>query len=391
MKNLVLLIVISSLLCGKAIAQRVQGTLKAGATSNEVIVAIRPTVAFTALVSNIIVSVQVPTSVGPRPTIAFTNLQPNLFSTWVQLDADQGDGFYTWAFNSTAPGANNTPATLWSATELDLLAISFIGATVPPFTARLDHYLDGGVGGNAIFYVETNLAAVNGGVLSDWGNLFYGTGASNGATAAGSIGVPNALYSFTTVTNVTLPVKFLGFNVIKKDGNALLSWQIENESALTDRYEIERSLNGMDFKKINVLTPKKNGSSTNTYEYTELNLAAIKPEGPIYYRIKQIDKDGQFALSTIKNVRLDTRNLEVGVFPNPVKSNATLFLDLVKDARVTITINDASGKQVQNVPMQLFKGVNKKDINMSSLAAGSYLLKISTGDEVKTVHVVKTN
>src|SRR5918993_1897856 len=89
-------------------AQRVQGTLKAGASSNQVIIAVKPTLAFTAQVSNLILSVQIPTSVGPRPTVTFTNLQPSLFSTWDQIDADQGDGFYTWAFNCAAPGASNT-------------------------------------------------------------------------------------------------------------------------------------------------------------------------------------------------------------------------------------------------------------------------------------------
>ncbi len=372
-------------------AQRVQGTLKTGVNANQVVVAIRPTVQFTALMSNIIVSVQVPTSVGPRPTISFTNLQPNLFATWVQVDADQGDGFYTWGFNSTVQGAGNTAATVWAATELDVLAISFIGAAVPPFTARLDHYLDGGVGGNAIFYIETNLASVNDGVLSDWGNLFYGTGAVNGAAAAGSIGVPNALYSYTTVTNVVLPVKFLGFSASRKDNNAILTWQIENETSVTDRYEVERSLNGQDFRKIDVVNPKKNGNSANNYDYTEYNLSSIKAGGVIYYRIRQVDKDGQFTLTGIRSIRLDNKNIEIGVYPNPIKNIATLYLDLLKDSRVTLTINDASGKQVQNIPMQLFKGVNRKDINMSGLAAGNYMLKVNTGEEVKTISLVKTN
>jgi hypothetical protein len=81
----------------------------------------------------------------------------------------------------------------------------------------------------------------------------------------------------------------------------------------------------------------------------------------------------------------------IGVYPNPVKNVANLTIDLEQDADATITINDASGRQVQNLPMQLFKGPNIKKINMGGLAAGSYMVKIQTATELKTIPVVKTN
>ena len=67
------------------------------------------------------------------------------------------------------------------------------------------------------------------------------------------------------------------------------------------------------------------------------------------------------------------------------------MFDLEQDAEATITINDASGKQVQNIQTQLFKGMNIKKINMTSFAPGSYLLKVQTPSEIKTIPVVKTN
>jgi hypothetical protein len=41
--------------------------------------------------------------------------------------------------------------------------------------------------------------------------------------------------------------------------------------------------------------------------------------------------------------------------------------------------------------MQLFKGLNVKKVSMASMAAGSYLLKIETPMETKTISVVKAN
>lgn len=391
MKRTLLLSIILAGLFGFGYGQRVQGTIKAGTNPNEVIVAIKPTLAFTATMSNLIVSVQIPTSVGPRPTVTYSNLQSSLFATWDQVNVDQGDGFYTWGFNCAVPGGGNTASTLWPATEMDVLKISFLGATVPPFTARICHYLDGGIGQYAIFYVETNLAAVNGGVLSNWGNLFYGTGATNGATAAGNIGVPNAQYSYSTVPNIVLPVKFVGFNVTKKNNDAMLTWQIENESTLTDYFEIERSLNGTDFAKLTSIKAKNNGSASNSYDITDLNLTSVRSSGIIYYRIKQVDKDGHFIYSGIRNVRLNAKGMIVNVYPNPIRDFANLSIDLEQDANTIITINDATGKQVQNIQMQLFKGTNTKKISMANLSAGSYMLKVQTTSELKTISVVKAN
>ena len=393
MKKLILLLTSFLGLLSVSIAQRVQGTIRNSnvPSNNQVIVSIKPTTSFNALISNLIVSVQIPTSVGTRPTVTFTNLQPNLFATWTQLDQDQGDGFYTWGFNCVAPGAGNSDATPWAAAELDVLQINFIGTPGAPVTARLSHYLDGGSAAYAIFYVETNLAAINGGVLSDWGNLFYGIGVSNGATAAGNINVPNAQYSFVTAPNIVLPVKFTGFNVVKKSSDGLITWQVESESSITDRYEIERSLNGVDFQKINTVAPKNNGSSTNSYELTDVNLSTVRSTGIIFYRIKQIDKDGKFVYTGIKNLRLDSKAMAVGVYPNPIRNFANLSIFTEQDSNATITINDASGKQIQHIQMPLFKGPNIKKINMGTLAAGSYILKVRTATETEIISVVKAN
>lgn len=391
MKQILLLLITFTGLFSSA--QRVRGTIRNAnaALNNQVIVSIKPTAAFNAQISNLILSVQIPTSVGVRPVVTFTNLQPGLFASWTQVNQDQGDGFYTWGFNCAAPGASNSDAAAWTTAELDVLQVTFVGATVPLFAARMDHYLDGGIGGFAIFYVETNLTAVNGGILSDWGNLFYGSGASNGATASGSLGVSNAQYSFTTAPGITLPVKFLGFNVTKKNSDAVLAWQIGNESALTERYEIERTLNGVDFKKVYTVAAKNNGNSSNSYTITDLNLSSVRSSGIFYYRIKQIDKNGDFVYSEVRSIRLNTNGIAIGVYPNPIRDFANVTIDIEQDVDGTITVTDASGKQVQYIQTQLFKGPNIKRINMANLASGSYLLKVKTPTEIKTLAIVKAN
>lgn len=189
---------------------------------------------------------------------------------------------------------------------------------------------------------------------------------------------------------VPIPVRFLGFNAVKRNSDAILTWNVENESAITDRYEIERSLNGTTFAAVATVRARNNGSSTNSYEATDASIDNLRATGPmVYYRIKQIDRDGKFVYTQVRSIRLDGRTTQISVYPNPVRNNATLNLNLLEDAEVIVTINDAGGKQVQHLQLQGFRGNNIKNIDMSKFSAGSYMIKVQYGTEIKTIPVVK--
>jgi hypothetical protein len=369
--------------------QRVQGTIKPATQPNEVIVSIRPTAAFTAQMTVLNVSIQVPISVGARPSVTFANLQPTLFSTYVQQDEDQGDSYYTWGFNCAVPGGSNLPTTNWSTSEIDVLRINF-GGVPSTSQVRVCHYLDGGTNGFAIFYVETNLSAVNGGVLSDWGNLFYTPGAVNGAPAPGNIGVPNADYSFGPVSGITLPVKFSGFSAFKDNNNGILNWSVENQTATSSHFEVERSLDGRNFSKIGRKDVVLNAGGLGLYDFTDAGVFD-NHNGNVYYRIKQIDRNGEFVYSPVRTLKPDGKGFGLSMFPNPVEKETTLSFTMDVAKPVTIVLTDATGKRITEYPVQAQKGLNTKKINVSALTAGAYMFIIRTEDESQTLSFVKGN
>ena len=192
-----------------------------------------------------------------------------------------------------------------------------------------------------------------------------------------------------TASAVVLPVKFLSFEANKISNNALLSWSVQNESAITDHYEIERSFNGRDFEMIGSVVARNNGNANNDYGSTDQNIAALRSSGKIYYRVKQVDRDGRFIYTEIRSVRLDGKTFDVSVYPNPVVSNSTVNIDLAKEGKITVMIVDASGKMINTVSFPGTKGLNKYALNMNQLASGTYLIKVLSGSENKTVSVVK--
>mgnify|MGYP001207589395 CR=1 FL=1 len=389
MKKILSIFILSALLFSIADAQRVRGKIRKGASDNEIIISIRPTQEFAALMSNLIVSVQIPKAAvsNVRPAIAIQDLQPSLFAPFAKLDQDQGDEFYTWGFNTVDPPHPAT--TIWPVQDIDVLKVTFLGNTVPPFAARICHYLDGGVEGAAIFYVETNLAAVNGGVLSDWGNVFTGPDAVNGTVANGNIGVANANYSFAPVSGITLPVEFKSFFALKTNDDAKLSWNVSNDEK-NAFFNVLRSLDGRNFKTIQRVEPLNNGRSENSYETSDLSLSKLGTR-EVYYQIQQFDKDGQNIKSPVRMLSVDGLGKSVTAFPNPARTTTKVVVDAPEAGKGSLIMRDAAGRQVQVVNAQFNRGINQFEINVMSLTSGEYNIQVKGGGLNETIKVTKIN
>jgi hypothetical protein len=244
---------------------------------------------------------------------------------------------------------------------------------------RLEDRTDigGGANGQMFWYVQ-----VTSGDITNYDTPFYGAGAVNfGAATTLPQYVPLKLLG-TTLVN------FIGFNAVKNNNNALLSWSVSNETSNTSHYEVERSLDGIHFTSIKTVQPKNNGSSTNTYDLTDLNLKSIRNSGNIYYRVKQYDMDGKFKTTNIRNVTVE--GAPMSIFPNPVKNTTNLNYELEATADVNIMILDAAGKQVKQMQAKGIKGSNVETIDMSALANGTYMIKVQIGNDINTISVVKS-
>ncbi|MEO6453206.1 MAG: T9SS type A sorting domain-containing protein [Ginsengibacter sp.] len=184
------------------------------------------------------------------------------------------------------------------------------------------------------------------------------------------------------------PVRFLSFTAVKNGNNALLNWNVSNEDVLTHHYEIERSINKIDFVSVATIPAKKNGRLNNTYDLTDLNLSGLNSSG-IYYRIKQVDADGNFVYSEVRPLRLNINGFGVKLSPNPAKILTVATIDLAQAFPITIDITDAAGKQIKSIKVAGVKGANIKRVDLSGLAAGSYMLKVKAGDQSQTMPLVK--
>jgi hypothetical protein len=76
--------------------------------------------------------------------------------------------------------------------------------------------------------------------------------------------------------------------------------------------------------------------------------------------------------------------MTTGVYPNPVKDNATFTYDLKLDSRVVMNISDITGKVVETFYFNGKSGKNEEHLNFEKYKSGIYFYEIKADDEVKS-------
>jgi hypothetical protein len=187
----------------------------------------------------------------------------------------------------------------------------------------------------------------------------------------------------------TVPVMFTSFNAIKKDKDAELIWTVENENAITNRYEIERSLDSRTFERIQTVLPSSGAGSSKSYVQTDWSFKDLKNTNSVFYRIKQIDTDGRYIYTDIRSLMISTNTPGIALYPNPTISNAKIEFTLEKEEKVVMQITDASGKLLLKKNVVYQRGVNVININTDRWAQGVYTIKIDLGRSVQMLKLVK--
>lgn len=178
-------------------------------------------------------------------------------------------------------------------------------------------------------------------------------------------------FSIAASPLTTLPVELLTFDAEKKNESTLLTWKTAQEFN-SQIFEIERATDNNRFIKIGTVAAAGNTNAETNYFFTDMH----PMDGVNYYRLKQVDIDGQFDYSKTIPVNFGKPD-KLLLSPNPATS--TLNIKLPKDKRYSsLHILDATGKIV------LWQAITGSAINISldiqRLPKGWYVLKIA-GDE----------
>ena len=148
-------------------------------------------------------------------------------------------------------------------------------------------------------------------------------------------------YSSSTAP-ILLPVTFQSFTATRTSAATELQWTTARELN-NDYFAIERSTDANEWTEIATVLGSGTVETEQQYRYID---AAVPSAKVIYYRLKQIDFDGQFSYSNTVSVSNYETEDEVLVFPNPVAAGATITVGLPLSTQGLVRVFDAGGAEV---------------------------------------------
>jgi len=165
----------------------------------------------------------------------------------------------------------------------------------------------------------------------------------------------------------SLPVTLKEFKTYREQKSINLSWST-TEEANSERFDIERSLDGNQWQIIGSMAAEGNSKEQMNYTYIDENPAY----GSNYYRLKMIDKDQTYAYSWIRQAKFEDFNVKV--YPNPVTD--LLRVDAGNWENVTnIQLISTEGNIVYNSGKSPSPTIDIQDIK-----SGIHIVKILRAD-----------
>lgn len=207
------------------------------------------------------------------------------------------------------------------------------------------------------------------------GTLLNGSTSINGTW--GSVSTINPTGGSTSIiiatVNAPLPVKLLNFSAQLTNNQTNILWSTALETN-NKGFEIERSNDGKNFTTIAFVQGAGNSNRLLSYGFIDDNKATA------YYRLKQIDFDGQFEYSTI--IKVLNKDLSIELAPNPFNDN----IEITSATPILhAEIIDITGK----VKTFEISNTNKLNINTADLGKGVYFIRINNGETIFSKRIIK--
>lgn len=215
----------------------------------------------------------------------------------------------------------------------------------------------------------------------------HGNGGTTGTLAAGTITTNGVVTSFSpfTLSSATplnpLPIELISFNGNCNNNSVELHWATATETN-NNYFTIERSSDGINWTKLKDIPSQGNSSHQQNYSYTD---ELPGSNNTLYYRLMQTDKNGdseQYDMIAVEKCK--SLNYEsISIYPNP--SSSGIFSIKGNKGLSQVNVYDAKGKLVYETSMS----ESSAEVDISSLATGIYLMKISNNEFNKSIKIIK--
>lgn len=214
------------------------------------------------------------------------------------------------------------------------------------------------------------------------GTLITPTVTWNAANSWWEISFPvtslSSFYIHSNISGFPLDIELRNISAVNVDNRNRVDWTTVNE-VNADRFELERSADGVNFAFLGVAKAK---GESSTYSYWDENPII----GLNYYRLKMFDRNGEHSFSKTVSTSLRFNEIfYIEAYPNPVTDKLIIRIAGAFDESGSFVVADIAGKQILKVKAT---GV-ETTINMTELASGMYYIRYNDNLHSRTTLIQK--
>jgi Secretion system C-terminal sorting domain/Carbohydrate binding domain len=200
------------------------------------------------------------------------------------------------------------------------------------------------------------------------------------STSQAGLSNPTCTYfnDYTVLANACglTPVTLTSFTGKYAEGVATLNWQTSQEFN-SDHFEIEKSSDGQSFNYVANVKSAGNSSVITNYSYQD---DSPNSGEYVYYRLKQVDIDGNYTYSSIIKLALGS-NATMSVYPNPFNNNVNVSFSANKSGNASISVVNTSGQVIFYKTVLVTQGNNTIQLdNLPQMVPGLYFLSLKNDE-----------
>lgn len=237
----------------------------------------------------------------------------------------------------------------------------------------------GGAGGAGGFAGSGNSAQGAGGA----GVIPGGGGSIKRSTGTGNVqGGTGARGEVRIHCSNPLSVVLTDFSANCTTNSIEIYWRTLTEHN-SSHFILERSRDGYQWTKVE--TVEGAGTTLQQQHYFVVDNAIFND---VYYRLKQVDYDGQVKIYSPVHIDCNSKVNELIVYPNPNNGSFTVYVNSVEATEEsTVFVQDVSGKVVISRNINVFSGINTVHFENTNLVQGTYLVSVHGKDRKRFVPV----
>ncbi|MEZ4827017.1 MAG: DUF5060 domain-containing protein [Bacteroidia bacterium] len=213
------------------------------------------------------------------------------------------------------------------------------------------------------------------------GGALIPAGVVNGGTASVSVGNPPDSVSrdwvvMLTAQGTSFPVEFLDISATPIQSTVRVEWATAREEN-SAWFHVMRSLDGLIWETVGTVPAAGTSRTVRKYQHNDHGL----DKGVYYYKVKEVDLDGQFQFTRVVEVTVDDVSPIVSVFPNPAHGQVFIQVEMNTSRSVSYYLVNALGQTMETLEAEVSGGIWNRSLDVSHYPPGLYYLFVGIGEE----------